>query len=62
MRSASGETSSSLSVGMASSPSAVTCVASLARSPWLVSGERATEKNRSTETESFDPPSSPPHL
>jgi hypothetical protein len=47
MRSASGDTSSSLSVGIGSSPSALfACWASFARSPWPMSGERATEKNR----------------
>ena len=62
MRSASGDTSSNLSVGMRSSPSATAAVASAARSPWPMSGERATEKNRSSETESSGPPSNQQHL
>ena len=61
MRSARGDTSSSLSVGIfspASSPIEMPEVkeslvdplafASFARSAWLVCAERATEKNRST--------------
>ena len=58
MRSANGETSTNLSVGIFSAlgststaipeSTAVPCEASFARSAWLVCAERATEKNRST--------------
>lgn len=58
MRSASGDTSKSLSVGIFSpfssiisallSGAAAAVVASFARSAWLVCAERATEKNRNT--------------
>jgi len=60
MRSARGDTSRSLSVGILSPDSvinsmpataalpAVVVFASFARSAWLVVAERATEKNRST--------------
>jgi len=60
MRSASGDTSNSLSVGIFSPVSVVVLIvintsvdtlsllASLARSAWLVCAERATEKNRNT--------------
>ena len=55
MRSASGEMSTSLSVGIFSLPStsmlsagAVSPWASFARSAWPAGAERATEKNRST--------------
>ncbi len=60
MRSASGEMSTNLSVGIFSAASAaisasvadVSC-ASIARSAWLVDAERATEKNRNIETVLF---------
>jgi hypothetical protein len=60
MRSASGETSNSLSVGIFSpafvielipigiSVDVESLLASFARSAWLVCAERATEKNRNT--------------
>ena len=54
MRSAKGETSNNLSVGMGSDPSCAVCAvavslfACFARSAWLVCAERATEKNRNT--------------
>ena len=60
MRSANGDTSSNLSVGIFSPDSVVSSIpvtpgvdavlllASFARSAWLVCAERATEKNRST--------------
>lgn len=60
MRSASGDTSTNLSVGIFSpvsvvkempasgSPVLPSWFASFARSAWLVDAERATEKNRST--------------
>lgn len=60
MRSANGETSNSLSVGIFSPESVIVLIpigisvgvesllASFARSAWLVCAERATEKNRST--------------
>ena len=60
MRSASGETSNNLSVGILSPDSVVrwmpdscwlfwvSLLASFARSAWLVDAERATEKNRNT--------------
>ena len=54
MRNASGDTSSSLSVGIFSPSTRVSAVtlswglASLARSAWPACAERATEKNRST--------------
>src|SRR6218665_3952737 len=61
MRSANGDTSTSLWVGIFSAGSASTAVpatagvpfASFARSAWLVDAERATEKNRKTGTGSF---------
>src|SRR3989344_299434 len=67
MRSAIGETSTSLSVGIFSAESvpismpSTPCwvpVASFARSAWLVDAERATEKNRNTGTVSCGRPSS----
>ena len=60
MRSASGDTSNSLSVGIFSPDSVIRLIAatgslavdslfaSFARSAWLVCAERATEKNRNT--------------
>jgi hypothetical protein len=57
MRSAKGDTSKSLSVGIFSPASVVRSMpgtdallpfASFARSAWLVCAERATEKNRNT--------------
>ena len=67
MRSARGEMSTSLSVGIFSAqspPMSIPCTAagfawaSLARSAWPVVAERATEKNRNTGTVSCDRPSS----
>ena len=66
MRSAMGDTSTSLSVGIFSAGSplismpstAWVSLASFARSAWLVDAERATEKNRNTGRGSCDRPSS----
>lgn len=65
MRSAMGDTSTSLSVGIFSAGSplismpstAWVSLASFARSAWLVDAERATEKNRNTGRGSCDHPS-----
>ena len=66
MRSAMGDTSTSLSVGIFSAGSPlismpftawVSSLASFARSAWLVDAERATEKNRNTGRGSCDHPS-----
>ena len=65
MRSAMGDTSTSLSVGIFSPVSVLiwipstpwVSVASFARSAWLVDAERATEKNRNTGTGSCGRPS-----
>ncbi len=69
MRSAMGDTSTSLSVGIFSEGSplismpstAWVSLASFARSAWLVDAERATEKNRNTGRGSCDHPSSRLH-
>src|SRR5450830_462959 len=70
MRSARGDMSNNLSVGIFSPDSVVSSMpgtawlpaslpfASFARSAWLVCAERATEKNRNIETEFFDLPNS----